>query len=210
MPDKNPLHPLWRWFLLFVLLTLLMSACTSVSVSEMMNNTRWAESALIILQGVTLLVMLGGLFSLLLLIMPGLTIIWLAALLYAILTGLDWTSGMIFAAISLLMIFGNLVDQLLMGAKARKSGASWLGVLASMLAAFIFSFVFPPFGGFVAALLVLFSVEAWRLKDIRKAGNSTREMATGCASAILARFAIGVLMIALWLLWVWMCGDWPF
>ena len=210
MPDKNTLHPIQRWCWFLLLITPLFSACTSKPIAEILTSEKFTDSALMILQGVTLLVMLGGLFSLLLVIVPGLTIIWLSALLYAILTGLDWTSGVIFAAISLLMIFGNLVDQLLMGAKARKSGASWLGVLASMLAAFIFSIVFPPFGGFIAALLVLFGVEAWRLKDVRRAGDSTREMAVGCASAILARFAIGVLMIALWVLWVWMCGDWPF
>lgn len=162
------------------------------------------------LQVVVFLVMLFGLFSLLLVIVPGLTIIWLAALIYGIFTGFDLNSGLIFIAITICMIFGNMLDQIMMGAKARKSGASWTGILASMAAAFIFSLLFPPFGGLIAALLVLFTIETLRLRNWRKAGESTKEMAMGCAGAVLARFFTGLLMIALWVLWIWLSGDWPF
>ena len=159
---------------------------------------------------VVLVVMLLGLFSLLLYVVPGLTIIWVAALIYGILTGFDLTGGLIFIALTLLMIFGNMVDQLLMGAKAKQSGASWVGVILSTITALVFSVLFPPFGGLVAALLVLFVVEVIHLKNIAKAGQSTREMAVGCATAIAARFGIGLLMIGLWCLWVWLGGGWPF
>jgi len=159
---------------------------------------------------VVLVVMLLGLLSLLLYVIPGLTIIWLAGLIYGFLKGFDRNGLWIFAAMTLLMIFGNVVDQLLMGAKAKQSGASWLGVILSTIAALVFSLLFPPFGGLVAALLVLFVVEVIRLRNIAKAGQSTREMAVGCATAIAARFGIGLLMIGLWCLWVWLGGGWPF
>ena len=159
---------------------------------------------------VVLVVMLLGLLSLLLYVIPGLTIIWLTGLIYGFLKGFDRNGLWIFAAMTLLMIFGNMVDQLLMGAKAKHSGASWLGVILSTIAALVFSLLFPPFGGLVAALVVLFVVEVIRLRNIAKAGQSTREMAVGCATAIAARFGIGLLMIGLWCLWVWLGGGWPF
>jgi uncharacterized protein YqgC (DUF456 family) len=102
------------------------------------------------------------------------------------------------------------VDQLLMGAKARQSGASWTGIFLSTIAAFVFSFLMPPFGGIIASLLVLFIYEFIRLRDWRKAGGTTKEMAIGCASAVIVRFFIGIVMISLWVAWVWQSGKLPF
>jgi uncharacterized protein YqgC (DUF456 family) len=195
---------------LFLFVSFLLPACSAQTAGG-----RWGGMALspawnTTLTIVVLVVMLLGLLSLLLYVIPGLTIIWLAGLIYGFLKGFDRNGLWIFAAMTLLMIFGNLVDQLLMGAKARQSGASWAGVILSTIAALVFSLLFPPFGGLVAALVVLFVVEVIRLRNIAKAGQSTREMAVGCATAIAARFGIGLLMIGLWCLWVWLGGGWPF
>ena len=197
-------------FSLSIVLLMFLSGCSAVEWEGIPGVVEISGITLFSLQAVIAIVMLVGLFSLLLLVFPGLTIIWLAALIYGILTGFDFNSGLIFIAITISMIFGNMLDQILMGARAKRSGASWTGVLASMAAAFIFSILFPPFGGLVAALIVLFTIETLRLRNWRKAGESTREMAVGCASAVLARFATGVLMIGLWALWLWLSGDWPF
>ncbi len=195
---------------LFSLTIFALSACSAESIKGTLGGVELSPALQETLLVVVLVVMLAGLFSLLLYVIPGLTIIWLAALTYGLLSGFDLTSGWIFAAITLLMIFGNVVDQLLMGAKAKQSGASWAGVILSTISALVFSILFPPFGGLVAALLVLFVVEVIRLKNWVKAGESTREMAIGCATAIGARFGIGLLMIGLWCLWVWLGGAWPF
>jgi uncharacterized protein YqgC (DUF456 family) len=62
--------------------------------------------------------MLLGLSSLLLVVIPGLTVIWLATLIYGILTGFKLSSGIIFVVITALMLIGNVSDQLMMGSKA--------------------------------------------------------------------------------------------
>jgi hypothetical protein len=197
--------------LLCVSFTLIMTACASGAGSHnLLGGIDMSAGVLLTVQIVVLVVMLLGLFSLLIVIIPGLTIIWLAALVYGLLTGFDLTSGLIFLGITLLMIFGNMVDQLLMGARAKKSGASWTGVVVSMLAALVFSILFPPFGGLVAALIALFTIETVRLKNWRQAGESTKEMAIGCASAVVARFGIGLVMIGLWALWLYLISSWPF
>lgn len=197
--------------LFFATFTLIMTACASGAGStNLLGGIDMSAGVLLTVQIVVLVVMLLGLFSLLIVIIPGLTIIWLAALVYGLLTGFDLTSGLIFLGITLLMIFGNVVDQLLMGARAKKSGASWTGVVVSMLAALVFSILFPPFGGLVAALIALFTIETVRLKNWRQAGESTKEMAIGCASAVVARFGIGLVMIGLWGLWLYLSGSLPF
>ena len=200
-----------RRLLLFFSFAFILTACaSSAGSSNFLGGVDMSAGVLLTVQIVVLVVMLLGLLSLLFVIFPGLTIIWLAALVYGLLTGFDLTSGLIFLGITLLMIFGNMVDQLLMGARAKKSGASWIGVVVSMLAALVFSILFPPFGGLVAALIALFAIETVRLKNWRQAGESTKEMAIGCASAVVVRFGIGLVMIGLWLVWLYLSSAWPF
>ena len=163
-----------------------------------------------ILHIVTLVIMAAGLVSLLTFVIPGLTVIWISALAYALASGFNTTAIIAFVLITGLMLFGNFVDQLLMGARARKSGATWLSIGLSMLAAFIFSILFPPFGGLIAGMVVLMAFEFYRLRDWKKAANSSKEMAIGCLSALVVRLMIGMVMIAIWFLWVWQNQAWIF
>jgi len=200
-----------KYLLLFFTFGMLaLSGCSAQGEFSLTSGIEMTPALLTIAQIVTALVMVMGLFSLFLFVIPGLSVIWLAALAYGLLTGFDLTSTVLFLIITLLMAFGNIVDQLFMGAKAKQSGASWKSVILSMLAAFIGSLVFPPFGGIIAALVVLFVFEYLRLRDLRKASDSTGQMAIGCATAAVARFFIGLVMIALWVVWVWQSGELPF
>jgi uncharacterized protein YqgC (DUF456 family) len=151
---------------------------------------------------VVLAVMLFGLLGLAIPVLPGLVIIWVPALVYGILTGFNWLSGGLFAGMTVLMIIGNLVDNVIMGARAREQGASWLAIAVALTAGIIGSIVFPPFGGLIAALIGLFLVEILRLKDLRRALESTRSMAVGCGWAAVVRFGIGLVMILLWGAWI--------
>lgn len=195
--------------LALLLILLLLNGCAPGAEYSLTSGTGLSGWLLTILQAVTIFLMAAGLVSLFLMVVPGLTIIWLLALVYGLLTGFDLVSGILFLLITLLMGFGNFVDQLFMGAKAKQSGASWKSIIFSMMGAFIGSLLFPPFGGIIAALAVLFAFEYLRLRDLRKAGNSTGQMAIGCATAAAARFFIGLLMIGLWVVWVWQRGDLP-
>jgi uncharacterized protein YqgC (DUF456 family) len=151
---------------------------------------------------VTLGVMLFGLFGLAIIILPGLVIIWAAALGYGALHGMTSGGWLVLAFITILMLIGSFIDNIIMGASARKTGASWWSVLAAVILGFIGSFALPPVGGVVFALGGLFFSEYARLKDWRAALTSTRSMAVGCGWAFVLRFAIGLVMIALWIIWV--------
>ena len=69
--------------------------------------------------------LLIGLFGLIVPIFPGITVIWLAALLYGIITGFDTLGIVLFVLITIGMLVGISVDNILMGAGARRGGASW-------------------------------------------------------------------------------------
>jgi uncharacterized protein len=160
------------------------------------------ETGLAGLRIVALAVMLFGLFSLLIPVLPGLVIIWVPVLVYGLVTGFNLASGILFALITMLMIAGSLVDNVIMGARAKVQGASWLAIGVSLVAGLLGSLAFPPFGGLIAALIGLFAVEMLRLKDLKRAMESTKSMAIGCGWAAVIRFGMGVVMILLWGAWV--------
>lgn len=182
-------------------------ACSFNTSDILSKGVGLPPASIWIVQIVILITMILGLVSLFFVIIPGLTIIWISALIYGILTGFNTLAIILIAVISALMLFGNVLDQLLMGAKAKKSGASWTSVFVSTAAAFIFSILFPPFGGLIAALIALMTLEILRLKDWRKAAQSSKQMAIGCLSAIALRFVIGLVMIGIWLYWAAQSGQ---
>jgi uncharacterized protein len=156
---------------------------------------------------VLLAVMLFGLFSLVMPIMPGLAIIWVAVLVYAFVTGLNWVSGILFAVITILMLAGGVVDNLFMGAGAKMSGASWLSIGVALAAGLVGSVLWPPLGGILLALVAIFLVEIIRVRKLRQAWESTRNMAFGCGASVFVRFGIGVVMIGLWAVWVFLVSK---
>jgi len=155
---------------------------------------------------ILLAIMLFGLVSLVIPIIPGLTIIWVAVLVYAIVTGLNWGTGILFAIITIFMVVGGFVDNWFMGAGAKKTGASWLAVAVATVAGLVGSIIWPPLGGILLALLGIFLVEIIRVRNLRKAWESTRGMAFGCGTAVFVRMGMGVVMILLWGLWVYLAG----
>jgi uncharacterized protein len=151
----------------------------------------------------TLTFMLFGLFGLLIPVLPGLVIIWVAALGYGIASGFGTLGWIMFIIMTLLMIAGSLIDNVLMGTQARQSGASWVSIAAALVFGIAGNFVLPVIGGLIAALLALFIAEWIRRKNWRESLKSVRGMAWGCGWAFVIRFMMGVIMIGLWLVWAW-------
>jgi uncharacterized protein YqgC (DUF456 family) len=150
---------------------------------------------------ITLLIMLVGLALLIIPIFPGITVIWLAALLYGIVTGFDTLGIVILVLITLGMIAGVTVDNVLMGAGARQGGASWLTIGVAVIAGIAGTVLFPPIGGLIAIPLAIFLLELLRKREWRGAWRATRGVALGWGLSFLVRFGIGLVMISAWLIW---------
>jgi uncharacterized protein YqgC (DUF456 family) len=150
-----------------------------------------------------LTIMLVGLLTLAVPILPGLVIIWLGAFVYGLAAGFDTLGWVMFAIMTVLMAAGSFVDNILMGTQAHREGAPWWSVLVALVAAIAGNFAMPIVGGVLAALLALFLVEWIRRRDARKALTATRGMLVGCGWAVLIRVIIGLVMIGLWLIWAW-------
>jgi uncharacterized protein len=133
---------------------------------------------------------------------------WLATLVYALIqgaadkmTGWDWFA---FAIITLLMIVGNIVDNLIIAAKMRDQFIPWSSILLAFAAGIVVSIFFTPLVGLVAAPAGLFLAELNRLKNRDEAIKSTKAYMVGWGWAFAARFLIGLTMIGLWMLWAWL------
>jgi uncharacterized protein YqgC (DUF456 family) len=161
----------------------------------------------IALETFTLFALLVGLFGLIVPVFPGLTIMWLATLVYALvqnaadkMTGWDWFA---FVIISLLMIGGNIADNIIIARKMRDHFIPWGSILLAFAAGIIASIFFTPIIGLVAAPLGLFLAELRRLKNRDEAIKSTRAYMIGWGWAFGARFTIGLAITGLWMLWAW-------
>ncbi|HEY9076719.1 MAG TPA: DUF456 domain-containing protein [Anaerolineaceae bacterium] len=153
------------------------------------------------LQVIILTVMLLGFLGVVSTLIPGLFIIWAAALVYGLIDGFNWGSGILFAVITILMIVGNLIDNVIMGVTAHQKGASWISILVAFVALFVGSLIRPPWTGPVFALVGLFVSELVRHRNWRNALEAAKSLVMGCGFSALVRGGIALLMIGLWIAW---------
>jgi uncharacterized protein YqgC (DUF456 family) len=151
----------------------------------------------------TQIFMLVGMFGLIVPIYPGLIIMWLASLGYGVVTGFNTPAIVIFVLLTLLMLVGTLIDNVLLGAGARQGGASWLSIGVSLVAGIVGTIIFPPFGGIIAMPVVILLMEYGRVQDWKKAWLALRGLATGFGLSYVIRLGLGILMMVLWWIWVW-------
>ncbi len=162
----------------------------------------------VILQTLTLFVLLVGLVGLVMPVFPGLTVMWLATLAYALLeaslglmTAWDW---FLFAVITLLMLAGNVVDNIIIARKMRDKYVPWSSIIWAFIVSIVASLFLTPIVGLVAAPVGLFAAEQFRLRDRTAALASTKAYMVGWGWAFIARFLIGLVMTGLWMMWAWL------
>ena len=158
----------------------------------------WLE---IIGESLTLVIMLFSLAGLIIPIFPGTLIIWVVALIYGIASGFGTVGWIAFAIMTALAVLGAVADNLLMGAKAHESGASWTSILLALGGALLGTLIFPPVGGLIAAPLLLYISERQRVNDHDRALETVKALAIGWGWSFFLRFAIGAIMILLWGVW---------
>lgn len=151
----------------------------------------------------TLFALITGTAGLIIPVFPGLVINWLAVLIYGLVSGFGVKGWIIFVLITILMIAGNVSDNIMMGRKARESGAAWLSIGVGYAASLVFSLFLSPIAGLLAAPASVFLVEFIRRRVWREAMRVAWSLMIGWGWSIGIRITIGVLMIGLWMIWAW-------
>lgn len=173
----------------------------------MIDPASWALFAETFLEIITFLVLLSGLIGLIVPIFPGLTVMWLGTLVYAVIQALagnmTWVGWLLFVIITLLMIGGNIVDNIIIAKHMRDKDIPWSSIIISFAAGIIISLFFTPLVGMIASPVALFLAEWRRIKDKQSALANTKAWMTGWGWSFLARVGIGIVMILFWGLWAW-------
>ena len=165
----------------------------------------WSE---VFLQTLTLFVLIVGLLGLLIPVFPALVVMWLATFIYALIENaagrMTWVGWTFFALITLLMLFGSVIDNIIIAQKMRGQSIPWSSIGLAYLAGILASIFLTPLVGMAASPLSLFGVEYLRLRDRKLAFTSAKTYMIAWGWSFAAVFGVGVLMILLWLLWVWL------
>jgi uncharacterized protein YqgC (DUF456 family) len=162
----------------------------------------------VMVESITLFVLIVGLLGLVVPVFPGLTVMWLATVFYAIVQfvgrNMTWIDWVLFALITLLMLGGNVLDNIIIAKHVRDKDVPWSSIIWAFVAGIIVSIILTPIVGIIASPVGLFLAEWYRLKDRNTAFASTKAWLTGWGWSFLARFGVGILMILFWALWAWL------
>ena len=168
----------------------------------------WETFAQVFLEVVTFAVLVFGLLGLLIPVFPGLTVMWIATLIYAVIQGMlgnmNWVDWVLFSLITLLMIGGNIVDNIIIAKHVRDKDVPWSSILWSFAAGIVVSLFFTPIIGIIASPVALYLAEWRRLKDKQTALANTKAWMTGWGWSVAARIGIGVGMIVFWSMSAWL------
>lgn len=136
--------------------------------------------------------------------LPGVALIWIAALIYAIATGFTTLTPLAFAAITVLAAIAVAADFFVTQAATRFSGASWqatiagaIGGVIGMVLGFFVGGVGAGPGGIIGALIGVIGVEYLHRKDLRAAVKAGGGWFAGCLASRVMQFVIALIIIAL-------------
>ena len=144
------------------------------------RRSKWTCGPRSVLFGVTVAFMLTGLLGLIVPVYPGIFIIWLAALVYGILAEFGTLGTWMFGIVTVLMLVGSLVDNVLGWVGAKQGGATWATTSIGFVAGVVGTIALPPWGSMAAPLAILL-LEYRRLRDWKAALAALRHGAgLGC------------------------------
>lgn len=147
-------------------------------------------------------VMLVGLVGVLLPIVPGLLLIWLAGLWWTLADGggpIRWT---VLGVLTVLLVLGTVVKYVLPARSASARGAPVSTLAAGAVGAVVGFFVIPVVGLLIGGLAGLYLAEYARLREPGPAWLSTRSALIAIGIGVLVELATGVVMVATWLIGV--------
>jgi len=160
-----------------------------------------SDTALVVLVAIVMVIGVGGTV---LPILPGLWLIWAAALVYGLVDGFGVVGWVTTVLITGLAVAGTASGVYLPQRKAASIGVPWWGQLAALVCAVAGFFIVPVVGaplGFVVGILL---VTLARERHFQGALTATWATLKSLLLASGLQFAVGLAMVALWVVWVWL------
>lgn len=148
------------------------------------------------------LVMAVGLVGTVVPVLPGLAVIWAAALVYGLLAGFATAGTVAFTAMTGLAVLGTVAAVVLPHRGGAVRGAARSSLVAGVAGAVVGAVVIPVLGLPIGGVIGVWLAETSRLGDARQAWRITTGVVIGFGLGALAEFGVGVAMIGCWVAWV--------
>lgn len=147
---------------------------------------------------ITLLVMIISLIMMVVIpVLPGQFIIWLAALAYGIFAGWENLGWSLFSILTLAMIVAAVVDLVAGWWGAKKWGASNKAIVTGFVAGFVGLIVFNAFGALLGIFLGIAGYEYKLDKDLNRSLKAGGGYLIGLLVSLIVRFFIALGMVVL-------------
>jgi uncharacterized protein YqgC (DUF456 family) len=135
-------------------------------------------------------------------LLPDASLVWGATLAYGLIVGWGESGPWLFAAISLLGLFGVAADVWVSSAGAKMGGASMWSIAVGIVLGMIGLFIFGPLGLFGGMALGTYLLELIRRKQPLDALRAVLGVGLGYGASFLVKILLSVGMAALWVVWV--------
>ena len=135
-------------------------------------------------------------------LVPGLALVWAAALAYGLSEGFGTIGTAAFSLVSVFAIAGALAGWVVPVRIAGAAGAARSSILLGAVAAIVGFFVIPVVGLPVGGVAGVYAAELQRTGDGAAAWRATRATIAGFGLAALVQFALALAMTATWVVWV--------
>lgn len=147
------------------------------------------------------LVMVIGLCGVVIPLLPGLTLIWVAALAYGFAVGWGPGAVTVMVVLSLLLTVGIVKSVIVPRRAAAGGGASGLAQFFGLVGAVAGFFLIPIVGVIVGALVGILGAEFAIKRDWDEAWTATKATAKGFGISALIDLGLGLAMITVWAAW---------
>lgn len=149
------------------------------------------------------LVLVLGLISVIVPVLPGLLIMWGAGVVYGFAVGWSPVGVGVMALFTLLAAISLISSVTVPRRAAAESGASGRAQFGGLIGAVIGFFVIPIIGFIVGGLVGVLLVEYSAKGDWQQAWTATKGTAKGFGVSVLIDITAGTLMLATWAFWAW-------
>jgi len=143
-----------------------------------------------------------GLLGTLVPILPGLALMWGSALVYGLVTGLDFTAWIALVLITAVTAVGLWLSVRIPVKRTSSAGVSAGSQLLAVGLAAIGFFVIPVAGVAVGFVGGIYATRFATTRDHRVAWDSTKQALIGMLQASVAQFTTGLVIVFIWVLWV--------
>src|SRR5262245_52132891 len=148
------------------------------------------------------LAMAVGVVGTVLPLVPGLVLVWAAALAYGLIEGFGTAGTVAFALVTVFAVAGVVAGWVVPARVAGAAGAARTSILLGVVAAIVGFFVIPIVGLPVGGVAGVYAGELQRTRDGAAAWRATRATLAGFGLAALVQFALALGMTVTWVFWV--------